>query len=194
MTGREGARLAGRVCGRDQGCRAPTGTGNRIPVGRYVPVKGHRGEPGNEGTHGTYKHKDEPHKHPSQPSRATIPTTDPQTSNAHTRTTARRPTSPEPTEPAEPTEPRAVDSEKTTPSEPDPAASTHPVPMRGDGGRTQAEASGGRPRLRRGRPLALRTQLYSVYRPPRWQTVPVQYRYLLVTRYATSIGALRTLV
>ena len=62
--------------------------------------------------------------------------------NAHTRTTARRPTSPEPTEPAEPTEPRAVDSEKTTPSEPDPAASTHPVPMRGDGGRTQAEASG----------------------------------------------------
>ena len=204
MTGREGARLAGRAAsvggGRDEGCRAPTG----IPVGRYVPVKRHRGEPGNEGTHGTYKHKDEPHKHPSQPSRATIRTAVVEISRSrpptHKRTyTHNRATSDEPgadrASGAHRTPRgrlRKDHPQRTRPCRLDPPGAK--LPMRGDGGRTQAEASGGRPRLRRGRPLALRTQLYSVYRPPRWQTVPVQYRYLLVTRYATSIGALRTLV
>ena len=81
-------------------------------VGTYpVPVKGHRGEPGNEGTHGTYKHKDEPHKHPSQPSRATIPTADPQT-HIH----------------AQPRDVRRARSRPSQRSPPNPARSTHKRP------------------------------------------------------------------
>ena len=122
MTGREGARLAGRVCGRDQGCRAPTGTGNRY-TGRSVRTgKRTPGEPGNEGTHGTYKHKDEPHKHPSQPVRATIPTTDPQTHiHAQPRDVRRarsRPSQRSPPNPARSTQKRPPPANPTLPPRP----------------------------------------------------------------------------
>ena len=124
MTGREGARLAGRVCGRDQGCRAPTGTGNRIPVGRYVPVKGHRGSRETKGHTGHTNIRTNltsiPHNHPGPPSRQ--PTHKPQTHiHAQPRDVRRarsRPSQRSPPNPARSTQKRPPPANPTLPPRP----------------------------------------------------------------------------